>query len=317
MSRTVAAFVFALLAETAAAQPKEEWNRPGRPGSAASGARVASRRPPDLEVVYKTIETTDLKLAFFLPRDWKHTDQRPAIVFFFGGGFRAGNPLTFYSQAEYLAGRGMVAACADYRVKSRHNVTADKCFADARSAIRFVRAHAGKFGVDPHRLAAGGGSSGGALAASAAYGKGPDNPGDDPSISPRPDALILFNPAILHSLAGTDLLDGTAEEKEQLDTVLSPLKNLAKQGPPTVIFYGAKDGLLKTGREFSEKSRELGNACELYTAEDADHGFYNHAPWHDATLRKADEFLVSLGYLAGTPKIRENPEATLVKDRPK
>jgi acetyl esterase/lipase len=62
----------------------------------------------------------------------------------------------------------MVAMVADYRVKSRNNVTANKCVADAKSAIRWVREHASELGVDPNKIAAGGGSAGGHLAAATA-----------------------------------------------------------------------------------------------------------------------------------------------------
>lgn len=323
MSRITSFAVIFLIAGTVLAQPQQPgWKGKGAKGGAPGGlgpdgTSIKSQRSPDKEVVYKTIGTNELKVSFFFPPGWKATDKRPGIVLFFGGGFRVGSASVFFQQAEYLASRGMVAASADYRVKTRQNVAADKCFADARSALRFVRAHAAEFGIDPDKLAAGGGSSGGAMAASLAYGTGPDNPGDDLAVSTRPNALVLFNPAILISMARTDLLDGTTEEKEEVDNVLSPLKNVAKNGPPAILFYGTKDWLLKNGRDFCEKSRALGNACELYTAEGVDHGFYNRAPWHDVTLRKADEFLVSLGYLSGTPTIPADKSAVLVKDFPK
>jgi hypothetical protein len=49
----------------------------------------------------------------------------------------------------------------------------------------------------------------------------------------------------------------------------------------------------------------------LWIADKMGHGFFNNQPWHDATTRKADEFLVSLGYLEGPPSIKENPAARL------
>ena len=55
----------------------------------------------------------------------------------------------------------MVAMTADYRVASRHGTQARHCVADGKSAVRWIRQHAGRLGVDPHRVAAGGGSAGG------------------------------------------------------------------------------------------------------------------------------------------------------------
>ena len=46
----------------------------------------------------------------------------------------------------------MVAARADYRVKSRHGVTPERCVEDAKSAVRWVRSHAPTLGVDPDRV---------------------------------------------------------------------------------------------------------------------------------------------------------------------
>jgi hypothetical protein len=79
------------------------------------------------------------------PADWKKDDKRPAIVFFFGGGWTSGTVKQFEPQAAYLASRGLVAARADYRVKSRHEVTPDACVEDARSAVRWLRQNAEKY----------------------------------------------------------------------------------------------------------------------------------------------------------------------------
>jgi len=155
---------------------------------------------------YKTVGDVKLDLTIQFPEGWKAEDKRPAIVFFFGGGWSAGSPTQFENQAKYLASRGMVAMAADYRVKTRHGVKANVCVADAKSAMRWVRANAAKLGIDPQRLAAGGGSAGGHLAAAVALLPGLDDPTDDKSVSCVPNALVLFNPAlVLAPIEGLDL----------------------------------------------------------------------------------------------------------------
>lgn len=68
--------------------------------------------------IYKTIdEDVNLKLYIFNPAGHKVTDKSPAIVFFFGGGWNSGTPTQFAPQAKYMASRGMVAICAEYRTK--------------------------------------------------------------------------------------------------------------------------------------------------------------------------------------------------------
>ena len=120
----------------------------------------------------------------------------PAIVFSFGGGWRNGTPAQFVEQYKCLASRGMVAITADYRVKSRQNVTPLECIADAKSAIRWVRRNANDLGIDANRIAAGGGSAGGRLAAALATVNDFDDKSDDVKISAVADALVLFNPAL-------------------------------------------------------------------------------------------------------------------------
>src|SRR4051812_27444980 len=61
---------------------------------------------------YKTIGDVKLDMTIQLPDGWKAEDKRPAIVFFFGGGWSGGSPTQFENQARYLASRGMVAMAA-------------------------------------------------------------------------------------------------------------------------------------------------------------------------------------------------------------
>src|SRR6478752_473806 len=111
--------------------------------------------------VYKTIGDRKLTIDFDYPPGWKATDKRPAIVFFFGGGWTKGSPTQFKPQAEYFAKRGLVCGRADYRVRGKDGVTPDKCVEDALSAMRWVRGHAAQLGTDPDRIVAAGGSAGG------------------------------------------------------------------------------------------------------------------------------------------------------------
>ena len=151
-------------------------------GQADQRKRQARRYPPDLPgakvEVYKTIGDVQLNMYIFFPEDRKPDERRPAAVFFFGGGWRGGSPTQFQHHCEYLASRGMVAMAADYRVLSRHGTKAVKCVTDAKSAVRWIRANAERLGVDPDRVAAGGGSAGGHIAACTGTVPGLDEPGD-------------------------------------------------------------------------------------------------------------------------------------------
>jgi acetyl esterase/lipase len=102
----------------------------------ASHAQPNSAAPETLlgadSRLYKTIGDTQLRLRIYQPTNRKQGDKLPAIVFFFGGGWRNRTPAQFVEHCKYLASRGMVAITAEYRVKSRHNVTPLECIADAK-----------------------------------------------------------------------------------------------------------------------------------------------------------------------------------------
>lgn len=274
--------------------------------SAAAGTRTET---------YKTVGDVKLDLTIQFPEDWQAGDRRPAIVFFFGGGWTGGTPGQFENQCRYLASRGMVAMCADYRVKSRHGVKAAVCVADAKSAVRWIRANAARLGINPDRIAAGGGSAGGHLAAATATLPGLDDPADDRSVSCVPDALVLFNPAlVLAPVDGTDLggfLSQATADRFGCDPVaISPGHHVRAGLPPTIIFHGKADTTVPyaTAELFAARMKAAGNRCELVGAEGRAHGYFNFGRDDDTcaleTLAAADRFLASLGWLEGAPSVK-------------
>lgn len=254
--------------------------------------------------VYKTVGDTTLRLHVFPPADRKAGELRPAIVFFFGGGWRAGTVTQFVQQSTYLASRGLVAVIADYRVKSRHNVSPIECIADAKSAIRWVRAHATELGIDANRIAAGGGSSGGHLAAATATLSEFDEKSEDLKVSSAPNALVLFNPALDTTAVSADI--GFGDQAK----AASPVHHVRQGTPPAIIFHGTADTTVPIGQaeRFCAEMKKQGNRCELRSFDGRQHGFFNYGRGggsdYRATMRAADEFLVSLGYLKGEPAIR-------------
>lgn len=252
--------------------------------------------------LYRKTPEGELFLHLYYPTDWKKDDARPAIIFFFGGGWKNGAYTQFVPQAEYFASRGLVAVSADYRIESKHKTTPDKCVEDAKSAMRWLRAHAKELGIDPVKIIASGGSAGGHLAAATALLDDFNAADDDLSVSCKPNALVLFNPALnLTLLKSRPILDAKGND---IAKPFSPTLYLKKDAPSAIIFFGTADALLKHGEEYCQKAKQLGVRAELYTAADMPHGFFNRTPWTEVTVRRADEFLASLGYLNGPPTVR-------------
>lgn len=256
--------------------------------------------------VYKTIG--DVQLSITLHEPAGRNAPTPAIVFFFGGGWTSGNVEQFEQHCIHFASRGMLATRADYRVKSRHGVSPFECVADARSAVRWLRARAGELNIDTGRVAAAGGSAGGHLAANTAIDSHCDHPDDDLSIAATPQALVLFNPVldtVPASWGDKAHNDNVARLLEKFGTrgqTVSPMHNVHAGWPPTIIFHGQEDQTVPftQPQRFADLMRDAGNTCHLVGYRGKGHGFFNHhrdrACYHD-TLRRADAFLTSLGWL--------------------
>jgi acetyl esterase/lipase len=252
---------------------------------------------------YKTIgEDDDLKLYIFNPAKHKATDKTPAIVFFHGGGFNGGGWTHFATQAQYLASRGMVGISVQYRTKKSHGTTPFECVKDAKSAMRWVRKNAKGLGIDPKRIAAGGGSAGGHLAAAVATLTSFDED-KDKSISCLPNALVLFNPVFDNGPDGYGYNRIKDRYKE-----FSPIENIKKGLPPTLVMLGTKDKLLpvKSAKRFKALAEKVGSRCDLNLYEDQVHAFFNrdkNEEMYFKTIYDMDVFLISIGYLQGTPSI--------------
>jgi acetyl esterase len=261
--------------------------------------------PPNLpgfqKEVYRKLGDVELNMWILGQGEGK---PRPAIVFFFGGGWTNGTPGQFQEQAKILASKGMTVLLADYRVKSRHNVAVPSCVADAKAAIRWTRANAVRLGIDPRRIAAGGGSAGGHLAAATALLPGFED-GDHLKASSKPNALVLFNPALV--LAPTDStntgLNNQLTERLGGDPkAVSPYHHLSKDAPPTLILHGKADTTVpfNTVEAYQQKATQFGTQCILEGYEGQQHGFFNYGrgEYYAKTTERMVEFLRSLSYLS-------------------
>ena len=265
-------------------------------------------RPEDIKdfkvtkLIYKTVGDTELKMDVIYPQDYQKGQKRPAIVFFFGGGWTHGSPVQFQTQGMELAKRGMIAILADYRTVSKYNTTPKECVSDARSAMRYVREHSKEIGVDKKMIAAGGGSAGGHLAAATAVIDAFDDAEDNKRISAVPDALILFNPVIDN---GPENGYGYGMVKEYYKD-FSPTHNIRSKMPPTLFMVGEKDRLIPSSvaGSFKKRIEEYGGECKLVIYPGQGHGFFNYnknrnSKYYKETLEETIKFLTAHKFIGG------------------
>ncbi|GAB3414417.1 alpha/beta hydrolase [Niabella aquatica] len=247
-------------------------------------------------VIFKKAGSVALKMVIRYPAENKKCAPLPAIVFFYGGGWNSAAPDQFSGQAKYLAKEGMIAATADYRVRNDHGTTPFDALDDARSAVAYLREHANELGINPNKLAAGGGSAGGQLAAATDLtGTGL---AESSAVSCRPNALVLFNPVFNN---GPGNFGNNSDSRAVGDRYpeFSPYHNIKKGAAPTIVFLGTSDKLIpvSVAEDYKKAMEAAGSRCDLYLYKDQGHGFFNRAPYYNQTLEQAARFLRELGYL--------------------
>lgn len=282
-------------------------------GEEAQTPVLFSECPPQAgrDFVYSYKETSDgaLVLKIHFPPDWRESDCRPCAVFFHGGGWRSGAPSRVPEQFEnccaHLCARGLVTVNAQYRGIDRNGRRVECCVEDAKSAMRWVRSRANKLGIDPEKIASGGGSAGGHLATAVFTTDGCDADNDDLSISAKPNLLLLFNPA-LDTKARPEYFSSM-----ELALACSPLHNLTSSVPPALILFGTADKILPEGQQYMKSAGELALKAELWTADGQKHAFFNRPPWKNVCIKVAEQFLQKYDYLQGPPTIKTEPDVQM------
>ena len=263
---------------------------------AVAASAAPPRATPGKEVVYKTSGGEKQLMELYFPPGHDPAKAKvPAVIFFHGGGWSGGDLKQFRRACDYFARRGLVAATANYQMHTKEEVTAlppnesrkRVCVTDAKSAIRWIKSHAGELGVDPDRIVAGGGSAGGHICVLAALNeKGLDDPADPPGVDTKVRAFLLFNPAFVTPGRDRD------REVDVFDYLNGEL-------PPFLFLFGTKDGWKPASDQLFETLKKKQASARYLVATDEDHGFFSRDPWHGLCLAECDALLVSLGLLEG------------------
>jgi acetyl esterase/lipase len=247
-----------------------------------AGLAQAPKLPPGMEALtnlsYGPHDRNKLDLV--VPKAAKPV---PVVLWVHGGGWEAGDKSNAMMRPALLA-KGYAVASTNYRYSKQAVFPAQ--IADVRAAVRFLKANAKKYGIDPDRIGVMGASAGGHLVA--LLGVAPtvsELDGEYKSSDVTPDVKCvcdIFGPADLTTIVPGDnaanpvasLLGGPSGKKKDLATLASPLAHVTKQAPPFLILHGDKDPLvpLNQSERFAKKLKEAGAECELVVLKGAGHG---------------------------------------------
>ena len=214
------------------------------------------------------------------------TEPHPAILAIHGGGFRAGKRTSYHALCTKMAQRGYTCATMSYRLAPRHQFPAP--VEDAKAAVRFLRANAKKYDIDPTRIGVTGGSAGGHLALMVGL-TGPlkifEGSGPNLEQSSAVQAVVsYFGPTDFTQSYGKSVdaaevlpmfLGGDLLHNRQAHVLSSPLYYVTPLSPPILSIHGTKDAYVAYEQSAWLLSRlaSAGVDAELETINGAGHGF--------------------------------------------
>jgi len=261
----------------------------------------------------------DLQLDLYMPRA-RAAKARPGIVFVHGGGWRTGVRANFAPMAIRMAERGYAAATVSYRLSPEAPYPA--AIHDVKAALRWMRAHAGEYGIDPARLAVAGGSAGGQIASLVGVTNGMGRFDADAvhgAASSAAQAIVNIDglsdftseaarkyeddPAKQPSSAGA-WFGGRYAEKEALWREASPTFYVNAAMPP-ILFIGSGQARFSVGREeMVAKMDAAGVASRVLVLPETPHSFWLFDPWLGPTVEATARFLDEHMRGAGGPVTR-------------
>ncbi len=229
---------------------------------------------PDNVIEQKDIEygkagDRSLQLDLYSPE--KMDKPAPGIIFIHGGGWKSGHRRDMKFYTVDFAKRGYVCATVSYRLAGEALFPA--AVQDVKCAVRWMRANAVKYNIDPERIAVSGNSAGGYFSLMTGYSSDvPELEGDsgNAGVSSRPQAVINFYGPVdmttdfakKQSLV-VDFLGKTYDEYPKLHEFASPISHLTKDDPPTLILHGTLDSTvpIKQADMLADKLKSLGIDC--------------------------------------------------------
>jgi acetyl esterase/lipase len=248
-------------------------------------------------IEYANPDNQHLQLNLARPKN--ALNALPAVLCIHGGGFRAGTREGYNGLCVKLAQRGFVAATVSYRLAPKYQFPA--AIHDVKAAVRWLRANATKYNIDPRRIGVTGSSAGGHLAQFLGVTTDVKEFDGDSGNANQPSSVACvvnvygpsdFTKSYAKSVDAAEVLPlwlgGNLETAKRRHIEASPLNWVTPHAAPTLLLHGTEDKYV--AHEQAVWMRDRLQACdveaELITFEGAGHGF------KDADAAKAEEAMM-------------------------
>ena len=269
-------------------------------------------------LVYAKYGTREMHLDLFQPSG---KGPFPAVILVHGGAWITGNHAMENPFAMELARRGYVAATVEYRLSNEAKYPAQ--IHDLKASIRWLRANAARYHIDPNRIAAVGASAGGHLVALLGATNGMPNfegEGGNPKVSSAVQSVVdidgpatFIDPGNIEKEkkgpfdTNTRLIGGTFEEKPDVWREASPITHVNRKSAPVLFINSSSYRPFQQREEMSAKLKALGIVSEIVVIPDTPHPFWLFHPWFDATVQYVDEFLQKTMPVRGVKRVESKP----------
>lgn len=284
-------------------------NRTARPEIALPVLTMADGQRILFDRLYAAVGERELHLDVFLPPRPQAGGQASgqAVVLVHGGAWRSGNKSNFYAIASLLAQRGYAVFIPEFRLAPEAGYPAG--LQDINSALAWVAVNAGSFGIDPARIAIGGESSGGQMAALVAYTGGSSRFTASGQPSVRVNALIdidgvldLTSPLALRyeNAAGDQSamarwLGGSWERLPQAWSDASAATYAGPDSPPTLVLAGEDPRFTAGWDQIASTLESNGIAHRKVDFPGLPHTFWLFDPYAAQVVEAIDDFLKDSG----------------------
>ncbi len=256
----------------------------------------------DLNVVYANIDGRKLLMDVFTP-SIDHRTPLPVIMVIHGGGWVKGDKTKFRELAVRLARLGWATASIEYRLAFEAKFPA--AIQDCNAATSFLRQNAQRWGIDPQRIGAIGGSAGGHLVGLMAAGSGDKRlrHANITASSRLKAAVVMAGPLQIatgsvadrsHDLENrsnaVNWIGDTIDSLPEMYALADAYQKIDAETPPTLFVSGSLDNPERNDKA-RDKMKRLGVRTQLIIHQDAKHGHWNRPEWIEKVVADIDKFL--------------------------